>query len=278
MVEPATIPIVRDVDAMREVVGGWRRVGLTLALVPTMGALHAGHLELVRLAMSLADRTCVSLFVNPTQFAPHEDFAFYPRDEAGDASDVVCARRPPFVRSGGGRDVPARVGDAGDGGRPRRHARRRLPAGILHRRRHRRRQAADPGDAGRGRFRREGLSAAAGDPPHGRRSVHAGAYRGRADHPRARRPRPVVPQRLSLGRGAAGGAGAAARRCGGWRRLPRRAARSPRARHRPRPTCSPPASPGSTTSRCATRRRWNRGRVRRGRAVSSPPPGSAAPG
>jgi pantoate--beta-alanine ligase len=88
MVEPATIPIVRSVDALREVIGGWRRVGLTLALVPTMGALHAGHLELVRLAMRLADRTCVSLFVNPTQFAPHEDFAVYPRDEAGDAGKL----------------------------------------------------------------------------------------------------------------------------------------------------------------------------------------------
>ena len=85
MAEPATIPIVRSVATLREVVGGWRRVGLTLALVPTMGALHAGHLELVRLAMRIADRTCVSLFVNPTQFAPHEDFAVYPRDEAGDA-------------------------------------------------------------------------------------------------------------------------------------------------------------------------------------------------
>ncbi len=85
MAEPPTIPIVRSVDRLREVVGGWRRVGLTLALVPTMGALHAGHLELVRLAMRIADRTCVSLFVNPAQFGPNEDFAVYPRDEAGDA-------------------------------------------------------------------------------------------------------------------------------------------------------------------------------------------------
>jgi pantoate--beta-alanine ligase len=85
MVEPPTIPIVRSLDALREVVRGWRRVGLTLALVPTMGALHAGHLDLVRRAMNLADRTCVSLFVNPTQFGPNEDFAVYPRDEASDA-------------------------------------------------------------------------------------------------------------------------------------------------------------------------------------------------
>jgi pantoate--beta-alanine ligase len=85
VVEPATIPIVRSVDALREVLRGWRRVGLTLALVPTMGALHGGHLDLVRRAMSLADRTCVTLFVNPTQFGPNEDFGVYPRDEAADA-------------------------------------------------------------------------------------------------------------------------------------------------------------------------------------------------
>ncbi|MFO1127113.1 MAG: pantoate--beta-alanine ligase [Rhodospirillales bacterium] len=85
MAEPISIPIVESVSALREAIHGWRRVGLTVALVPTMGALHAGHLELVRMAMRLADRTCVSLFVNPTQFGPQEDFAVYPRDLAGDA-------------------------------------------------------------------------------------------------------------------------------------------------------------------------------------------------
>jgi pantoate--beta-alanine ligase len=60
------------------------RDGRTLALVPTMGALHAGHLALVRRARELADQVWVSLFVNPTQFAPGEDFANYPRDLEGD--------------------------------------------------------------------------------------------------------------------------------------------------------------------------------------------------
>lgn len=85
MAEPATIPIVRGVTELQEILRGWRRVGLTISLVPTMGALHAGHLDLARRAMSLADRTCVTLFVNPTQFGPNEDFAVYPRTESSDA-------------------------------------------------------------------------------------------------------------------------------------------------------------------------------------------------
>jgi pantoate--beta-alanine ligase len=88
MVEPAAISIVRTVDSLREVLRGWRRVGLTVSLVPTMGALHAGHLDLVRRAMHLADRTCVTLFVNPTQFGPNEDFAVYPRNETADSAKL----------------------------------------------------------------------------------------------------------------------------------------------------------------------------------------------
>jgi pantoate--beta-alanine ligase len=70
---------LRDVPALREAVDGLRRTGDTLALVPTMGALHEGHLELVRLALKTCRRVVVSIFVNPTQFAPQEDFAAYPR-------------------------------------------------------------------------------------------------------------------------------------------------------------------------------------------------------
>ena len=71
--------IARALPSLRRAVGRFRAAGETVALVPTMGALHAGHLALVRRARRLADRVVVSIFVNPTQFAPHEDLASYPR-------------------------------------------------------------------------------------------------------------------------------------------------------------------------------------------------------
>jgi pantoate--beta-alanine ligase len=84
----SAIEIVRTVADLRTRVRGWRDAGASVGLVPTMGALHDGHLALVRHGRAIADRICVSLFVNPTQFGPNEDYTVYPRDEATDASKL----------------------------------------------------------------------------------------------------------------------------------------------------------------------------------------------
>jgi pantoate--beta-alanine ligase len=83
--------VIKSLASLRRTVGRFRRKGETIALVPTMGALHAGHLSLVRLARRRARRVLVSIFVNPTQFAPHEDFASYPRDLAADLAALAAA-------------------------------------------------------------------------------------------------------------------------------------------------------------------------------------------
>ena len=81
--------IVATVAALRQATAGLRRAGETIALVPTMGALHEGHLDLVRLAKSRCNRVVVSIFVNPEQFAPHEDFDRYPRAIPADAEKLA---------------------------------------------------------------------------------------------------------------------------------------------------------------------------------------------
>ena len=84
--------IAHTVPALRRALIPFRRVGQRIALVPTMGALHAGHLTLVRHALRRADRVVVSIFVNPTQFAPHEDFGSYPRRFASDIAALASAK------------------------------------------------------------------------------------------------------------------------------------------------------------------------------------------
>lgn len=84
-------PVVETVAALRAAVQSWRASGETVALVPTMGALHAGHVSLARMARQRASRVVVSIFVNPTQFAPTEDFSKYPRTFAADCAKLAEA-------------------------------------------------------------------------------------------------------------------------------------------------------------------------------------------
>lgn len=85
MTDAAPLPVVRTVADLRAIVGDWKRQGFSVGLVPTMGALHEGHLTLVREAARRSDRVVASNFVNPTQFAAHEDLARYPRRQDEDA-------------------------------------------------------------------------------------------------------------------------------------------------------------------------------------------------
>ncbi len=82
--------IVKTVTDLRARVGGWRKAGERIGLVPTMGALHDGHLALVRASMARCQRTVVSIFVNPTQFGPNSDFSRYPRDLGGDVAALAA--------------------------------------------------------------------------------------------------------------------------------------------------------------------------------------------
>lgn len=82
--------ILQSVAAIRAQVAAWNRAGERVALVPTMGNLHRGHLQLVERAQTLATRTVASIFVNPLQFGPHEDFTAYPRTLDADAKQLAA--------------------------------------------------------------------------------------------------------------------------------------------------------------------------------------------
>jgi pantoate--beta-alanine ligase len=85
---PRELAVVRSIADLRQLVRGFRSAGETVALVPTMGALHDGHLALVRAGQQACDRVIATIFVNPTQFGPTEDLQSYPRDEAGDLAQL----------------------------------------------------------------------------------------------------------------------------------------------------------------------------------------------
>ena len=85
------IALHRELDGLRAQVRAWKRDGLRIGFVPTMGNLHAGHFSLVELAREHADKIVASVFVNPTQFGPNEDFLHYPRTPEQDAAGLQAA-------------------------------------------------------------------------------------------------------------------------------------------------------------------------------------------
>ena len=91
MAAATTVRAVETVGALRGAVAQWRAAGERVAFVPTMGNLHAGHMSLTALAAAAAPRVVMSIFVNPTQFGPSEDFAAYPRTRADDDALIAAA-------------------------------------------------------------------------------------------------------------------------------------------------------------------------------------------
>ena len=83
--------LVHKIEEVRERVNEWKRTGLTVGFVPTMGALHAGHLSLIKKSVETCDKTVVSIFVNPIQFGPSEDLDKYPRTLEADCELAQCA-------------------------------------------------------------------------------------------------------------------------------------------------------------------------------------------
>ena len=195
-----SVPIVRTVAELRATVAAWRREGASVAVVPTMGALHEGHLSLVRTALEKADRVIVTLFVNPKQFNSAADLAAYPRTENRGCGKARAARRASALRAGRGRDLSGRLRHHGFGGRRQRRHVRRVPARPFRRRGDRRRQAV-PSNRGRSRLLwREGFPAASGGAAHGAGSGHSDHRRRLPDCARGRWPWPCRREMSALRR------------------------------------------------------------------------------
>jgi|TARA_B100002019_G_scaffold291430_1_gene311598 pantoate--beta-alanine ligase len=83
------LEVVRTIAELRQHTSRWRIAGQTIGLIPTMGALHKGHLSLIKLAQGKCDRVIATIFVNPRQFLPNEDFDEYPRNEESDIQKLI---------------------------------------------------------------------------------------------------------------------------------------------------------------------------------------------
>ncbi len=120
MTGAVALDTVRTIADLRARVAAWRADGARVGLVPTMGALHAGHVALVKQSVAACDKTEVTLFVNPAQFGPNEDYAVYPRSEERDAAMVAAEGADLLFAPGveevypGGHSTQVHVGGLGD--------------------------------------------------------------------------------------------------------------------------------------------------------------------
>src|SRR4029077_3671873 len=115
--EPAVQPVILDTPAaLRRESERWRAAGLSVGLVPTMGALHAGHRSLLRRARAECDRVVASIFVNPTQFAAGEDLGRYPRTLDADLAMLAEERVDALLLPSVAAVYPPGVASAGRGG------------------------------------------------------------------------------------------------------------------------------------------------------------------
>ena len=200
--------IVRTVPALRRALDGLRARKATIALVPTMGALHDGHVSLVRLAKRRAAKVIVSIFVNPAQFAPTEDFGSYPRTWKADVAKLAAEKvdliwnpdvKTMYPDGFATRILTEGTGHRGSGGS--------LPSAFLRRRHHRGRQTVHAMPAGFCDVRRKGFPAIAGRDADGRGSRPRRQGDGLANRARTRWPRDVLAQRLFVAGRAPRGAG-----------------------------------------------------------------------
>ena len=241
--------VVAEIAAMRAAADRARASGARIGFVPTMGALHEGHLSLVRHVRARTDLTVVSIFVNPTQFAPDEDLSRYPRNLQRDCELLAAEGVDLGVRAAGRGHVSRRGPHVRRGGGDVGYARRTEPAWTLPRGDHGGGQALRDRGAAPGRLRSEGRPAGRDHPAHGGGPDDGCRGGGAADLPRRGRGGPVEPQRVSVCGRAPRGA-----------RDPRSAGRRPRGvaggRARARRTRRRRPRSGSTGSRCCAWTTW----------------------
>ena len=153
-----------SIDALRNQVAEWRRSGERIVLVPTMGNLHPGHHSLIQRARTLGSRVVATIFVNPTQFGPTEDFNSYPRTLAQDVVGLEAHGCDALFYPGVDDVYPFGLGAS-------------VSIAVPELGSHRGDQVAQYGSAGCRRVRAEGLSAADGDPQGGYGPADADRHR-----------------------------------------------------------------------------------------------------